>query len=158
MHRGGEHNPVVFAMSTSYSAVMLVLLLAGSYFVVRRLTRRRTLVRAPAWNGGLPRLMPEMTYTATGFSNLVRVIFEAVLRPSTVDDRRETIAEHFRIAIKNGRKEVHIVDRLFFQPIAKGIQWTATLLGRMHNGSVNVYAAYVLISLFIVLMIQVLMR
>ena len=158
MHRGGEHNPVVFAMSTSYSAVMLLLLLAGAYFVVKRLTRTRTLVRAPAWNGGLRRLIPEMTYTATGFSNPVRVIFEAIFRPSTFDDQRETIAKHFRMAIKNGRKDIHIVDRSFFQPIAKGIQWTAMILSRMHTGSVNVYAAYVLLSLFIVLMIQGLMR
>ena len=158
MHRGSEHNPVVFAMSTFYSAVMLLLLLAGVYFVVKRLTRARVVVRAPACDGGLRRLMPEMTYTATGFSNPVRVIFEAIFRPSTFDDRKEMIAGHFRMAIKNGRKEVHIVDRSVFLPIAKGIQWTASHLGRMHTGSVNVYAAYVLISLFIVLMIQGLMR
>ena len=102
--------------------------------------------------------MPEMTYTATGFSNPVRVIFDAVFRPSTFDERKETIAEHFRMAIKNGRRDVHIVDRSFFQPIAKAIQWTAMILSRMHTGSVNVYAAYVLLSLFIVLMIQGLMR
>ncbi len=104
------------------------------------------------------RLMPEMTYTATGFSNPVRVIFEAVFRPSTFYDRKETISKHFRMAIKNGREEVHIVDRSFFLPVAKGIQWIASLLGRMHTGSVNMYAAYVLISLFIVLMIQGLLR
>jgi hydrogenase-4 component B len=158
MHRGGEHNPVVFAMSTFYSAVMLLLLLAGVYFVVKRLTRARVVVRAPAWDGGLRRLMPEMTYTATGFSNPVRVIFEAIFRPSTFDDRKETIAKHFRMAIKNGRKEVHIVDRSIFLPVSKAVQWTASLLGRMHTGSVNVYAAYVLISLFIVLVLQGLMR
>jgi len=106
----------------------------------------------------LRRLMPEMTYTATGFSNPVRVIFEAVFRPSTFDDRKETIAGHFRMAIKNGREQVHIVDRSVFLPIVKAIQWAASLLGRMHTGSVNIYAAYVLISLFIVLMIQGLMR
>ncbi len=45
-----------------------------------------------------------------------------------------------------------------FLPVSRAIQWTASLLGRMHSGSVNVYAVYVLISLFIVLMIQGLMR
>jgi hydrogenase-4 component B len=158
LHQGAQKNPVVFAMSTSYTIVVLLLLLCGSFLIVRGLTKARTVVRRPAWDGGLRRLMPEMTYTATGFSNPVRVIFEAVFRPSTFDDRRETIAEHFRMAIKDGRKEVHIVDRYFFLPVAGGVQRTASLLGRMHTGSVNVYAAYVLISLFIVLMIQGLMQ
>jgi len=158
LHQGTEKNPVVFAMSTSYSFVVLVLLLGGAFVVVRRVTKERTVSRRPAWDGGLRRLMPEMTYTATGFSNPVRVIFEAVFRPSTFDDRKETIAGHFRMAIKNGREQVHIVDRSVFLPIVKAIQWAASLLGRMHTGSVNIYAAYVLISLFIVLMIQGLMR
>ena len=158
LHQGAQKNPVVFAMSTSYTIVVLLLLLGGAFLIVKLLTKARTVVKRPAWDGGLRRLMPEMTYTATGFSNPVRVIFEAVFRPSTFDDRRETIAEHFRMAIKNGRKEVHVVDRYFYLPIARGVQWTALLLGRMHTGSVNVYAAYVLISLFIVLMIQGLMH
>jgi hydrogenase-4 component B len=158
LHQGTQKNPVVFAMSTSYTFVVLALLLGGVFVIVRRLTKARKVVRRPAWDGGLRRLMPEMTYTATGFSNPVRVIFQAIFRPSTFDDRKETIAEHFRMAIKNGRKEVHIVDRSFFLPVTKGVQWTASILGRMHTGSVNVYAAYVLISLFIVLMIQCLMR
>jgi hydrogenase-4 component B len=158
LHQGAQKNPVVFAMSTSYTIVVLLLLLCGAFLIIKALTKARTVVRRSAWDGGLRRLTPEMTYTATGFSNPVRVIFEAVFRPSTFDDRRETVAEHFRMAIKNGRKEVHIVDRYFFLPLARGVQWTASLLGRMHTGSVNVYAAYVLISLFIVLMIQGLMR
>ena len=104
-------------MSTSYTFVVLLLLLGGAFVIIRILTKARTVVRRPAWDGGLRRLMPEMTYTATGFSNPVRVIFEAVFRPSTFDDRKETVAEHFRMAIKNGRKEVHIVDRSSFYPL-----------------------------------------
>ncbi|NCO68213.1 MAG: hypothetical protein COY75_03330 [Nitrospirae bacterium CG_4_10_14_0_8_um_filter_41_23] len=157
LHRGTERNPVVFAMSTSYTLVVLVLLLTGVFILIRVLTKARMVTRKPVWDGGVRRLMPEMTYTATGFSNPVRVIFEAIFRPSMLDERKETIAEHFRTAINNERKEVHIVDRSVFQPIVKWIQSMATLLGRMHSGSVNIYAAYVLISLVIVLIIQALL-
>jgi hydrogenase-4 component B len=154
LHRGTERNPVVFAMSTSYTLVVLVLLLSGVFVLIRVLTKARMVTRKPVWDGGVRRLMPEMTYTATGFSNPVRVIFDAIFRPSTLDERKETIAEHFRTAISNERKEVHIVDRSVFQPIVKWMQSMATLLGRMHTGSVNIYATYVLISLVIVLIIQ----
>ena len=156
LHRGTERNPVVFAMSTSYAVIMLVLLLGGTFILIRALTKSRMVTRRPAWDGGVRRLLPEMTYTATGFSNPVRVIFEAIFRSSTFDDRKETIAAHFRIAIRSERDEVHIMDRSVFQPILKGIRSIASLLGRMHTGSVNVYATYVLISLIIVLIIQAL--
>ena len=98
-----------------------------------------------------------MTYTATGFSNPVRVIFQAVFRPSTFDEIRETVAEHFLIAIKSQRKEVYILERTVLGPLAKLAQSLAILLGKIHSGSVNLYAAYILIALVIVLVIQRLM-
>ena len=157
LHRGSEKNPVLFAMSSSYSLIMLALLLGGAYLCVHGLTRTRRVERRPAWDGGVRRLLPEMTYTATGFSNPVRVIFGAIFRPSTVEDTKETVAKHFRTAIKNGREEVHIVDRLVFRPTVKLVQSLSSVLGRMHGGSVNVYAAYVLISLLCILIIQLLL-
>jgi len=157
LHRGTERNPVVFAMSTSYTVIMLALLLCGTFILIRVLTKSRTVTKGPVWDGGVRRLLPEMTYTATGFSNPIRVIFDAIFRPTTLDERKETIAEHFRTAINNERSEVHIVDRSVFQPIVKWIQSMATLFGRMHSGSVNVYATYVLISLVIVFIIQMLL-
>ncbi len=154
LHRGSEKNPVVFAMSTSYSLVMLVLLLAGAYFCIHGLTRVRKIERKTVWDGGIRRLLPEMTYTATGFSNPVRVVFNAVFRPSTVEDTKETVAEHFRTAIKNGRTEVHIVDRSVVRPIIALMRGISSSLGKMHSGSINVYTAYVIISLVAVLIIQ----
>ena len=41
-----------------------------------------------------------MTYTATGFSNPVRVIFEAILHPAAGEDNTEAVARHFRTAIR----------------------------------------------------------
>jgi hydrogenase-4 component B len=147
LHRGSKVNPVVFAMSTSYTLPTLIVLLVGAYVGVRVFTRKRKVSKQAAWDGGVRRLLPEMTYTATGFSNPVRVIFNAIFRPLTVGDSRETVAEHFRTAIRNGRSDVHIVDRSVFHPVVRVSQWAAAWLGRMHRGSVNVYAAYVLMSL-----------
>ena len=154
LHRGTERNPVVFAMSTSYTFVVLILLLGGSIIFFRVLTRIRKVERGPAWAGGVRRLLPNMTYTATGFSNPVRVIFEAVFRPVVFDEKRETVAEHFLMAVQRQRQEVHILERTIFRPGARLGQWLAALLGKVHSGSVNLYAAYILISLVIVLVIQ----
>jgi len=152
LHRGGPENPVVFAMSTSYMLVVLLGLLLLSYVVIRLwLTRARRSTRRERWDGGVRRLLPEMTYTATGFSNPVRVIFDAIFRPTTVEDTRETVAEHFRMAIRREHQSVHIVDRLVLQPAKNGALELARDLGVMHHGRINAYIAYVLLALLLAL-------
>ena len=111
--RGGRQNPVVFAMLTSYMAVVLVVLLAMAYGLVKVVfTRRRKVLRCACWDGGVRRLLPEMTYSATGFSNPVRVIFEAIFHPTTIENKPDTVTAHFRTAIRRRRIEVHIVQTL----------------------------------------------
>jgi hydrogenase-4 component B len=159
LHRGGKENPVVFAMSTSYMLVALIVLLALTYLIVRLcLTHRRQLGRRPRWDGGVRRLLPEMTYTATGFSNPVRVIFDSVFQPTTVEDTRETVAEHFRVAIRREKERVHLVEKLVFQPIKWAAFWCAGVLAAMHHGRFNAYAAYALSSLLIVLVVFLLFQ
>jgi hydrogenase-4 component B len=97
-------------------------------------------------------LLPEMTYTATGFSNPVGVIFQAIFRPTIVEDTRETVAEHFRTAIRRERAEVHIVDRFVLQPLRRAALRFAGGLATMHRGQLNAYTAYVLVTLVIALL------
>ncbi len=154
LHRGGTANPVVFAMSTSYMVIVLAALLLLTYIVIRlTLTRRRQLARRTRWDGGVRRLLPEMTYTATGFSNPVRVIFDAVFRPTTVLDTREAVADHFRTAIRREQLTVHVVDRWLIQPAREIMTNLADGLARMHHGRINAYAAYVLSAILLALVV-----
>jgi hydrogenase-4 component B len=153
LHRGEERNPVVFAMSTSYMLIALAAILALSFVVFRLLSRGRTLARGAAWAGGLRHLWPEITYTATGFSNPVRVVFDAILRPAAGEDSTEAVAQHFRTAIKRGHTEVHIVDRLILEPPVAALRQLASIARTMHVGHVNAYAAYVLLALLLVLVV-----
>jgi hydrogenase-4 component B len=152
LHRGGAANPVVFAMSPSYMLLVLAGLLAATYIAIRLwLTRGRRLERRAPWDGGVRRLLPEMTYTATGFSNPVRVVFDAIFRPTTVEDTRDTVAEHFRMAIKREKERVHLVDKLVIRPVGGLTLVLARALAAMHHGRINAYVAYVLIMLVLAL-------
>jgi hydrogenase-4 component B len=149
--RGGEQNPVVFAMSPSYSLIALALMLFLAWLVISRWTQQRTAVRRELWAGGIPRLLAEMTYTATGFSNPVRVVFQAVFRPNITEDTRQTVAVHFRTAIRRSREDTPIVDRLFLRPVRSVMAGTANMLAGMHHGRLNTYVAYVLGFFLIIL-------
>ncbi len=154
MHRGTKRNPVIFAMSPSYTVAALFLLLLLVFLTVRLCTSKRTVKQLPAWSGGLKKLTPEMTYTATGFSNPVRVIFNNIFCPIQINNVKETINQHFRSAIKKEEKEPHLLDYIFGRPIINAVQYIANKLGRMHSGRVNAYAAYVIVSLLLVLFLQ----
>ncbi len=154
LHRGGTSNPVVFAMSTSYTVVVLVCLLGLTFILVRWWGRNHGgAVRKPIWAGGLRPLPPELTYTATGFSNPVRVTFNAIFHPTEVEDSSEMVAKHFRMAIKKLILEVHLLDRIFYGPIQRMTMRVAAAFARMHHGKLNVYVAYVLLSLIGVLVL-----
>jgi hydrogenase-4 component B len=157
LHRGAAENPVVFAMSTSYMLVMLILLLMATYVIIRLcLTRRRKLQHRPRWDGGVRHLLPEMTYTATGFSNPVRVIFDAIFRPTTVEDSRQTVGEHFRTGIRREKRRDYLGDKVILFPVKTAAFWLARKLAAMHHGRVNAYACYVLLALLTALAIVLL--
>jgi hydrogenase-4 component B len=153
LHRGGAENPVVFAMSPAYGFVALALFLFMAWFVVTQSTGKRGVARREVWAGGIPRLLPEMAYSATGFSNPVRVVFNAVFRPNLVEDTRQTVAVHFRTAIRRRQKNVYFADSLFFLPLGEAVNWLAKLFAGMHHGRLNAYVAYSLGFLLIVLVV-----
>ncbi|MGB6802602.1 MAG: hypothetical protein WBE31_10060, partial [Candidatus Sulfotelmatobacter sp.] len=70
-----------------------------------------------------------------------------------VEDTRETVAVHFRTAIRRRRDETHLVDRLFFHPVGMIVNSVARLLAGMHHGRLNAYVAYVLGFLILILVL-----
>ena len=154
LHRGAAANPVVFAMSSTYLAVFSAVILGGIYAVVQILSRRRA-ARARVWAGGLRLLRPEMTYTATGFSNPVRVVFEAVFDPQTIENTREAIHDHFRVAITRRRESDYIADRLVTGPLTAKVREYANDLARLHHGRLEGYVTYALGALVVVMLAAV---
>jgi hydrogenase-4 component B len=133
---------------------VLLGLVAVVYLIARfALARHRRTIRRACWDGGVVRLLPEMSYTGTGFSNPVRVIFDAILQPTAVEDTRETVAEHFRTAIRRKRTSVHIVDRVVLMPVRRAGFTMANGLAAMHHGRLNAYVGYGLLALIIALLV-----
>lgn len=133
------------------SLIALTILILLVWFFVTWLTRKRSVERRALWAGGIPRLLPQMTYTATGFSNPVRVVFQSIFQPNITEDTRQTVAVHFRTAIHRQREETHVVDRAFLRPVRMTARWIAEFLARMRHGRLDAYVAYVLAFLLLIL-------
>ncbi len=159
LHRGGKENPVVYAMSPAYTLIVLLLMLgltAGTVWLLA--ARRRRVARGEEWAGGVRRLAPEMTYTATGFSQPVRVIFQAIFHPTVEEESREAAAGYFRLAIRRVQRDVYLPERLVFRPLARLAAGISAGCARMHNGKLNAYAAYVFIALIVVIAVGIIVR
>ncbi len=147
--QGGASNPVVFAISPAYTVIVFPILLGLVFAIFRLLTLGRRMARRAVWVGGLAHFVPALTYTATGFANPVRVIFRAVLRPTMNEQTIEEMPAFFRPTVHREMQEIHVVDRLLLGPVAVCLRGLASTLRRMHSGSVNLYAVYVLATLLV---------
>jgi hydrogenase-4 component B len=142
--------PVVFAMSTGLTFAVIAFLLLVVWVLVRVLRRRRV-NRTRLWDAGLPVLRPDMTYTATAFASPVRVLFDAVLQPVVSSRRYQQGA--FVTGVRHEESSTHIVERWVIKPVTRIVTAIANVLARLHHGRVTHYAAYVLVTLLVTLLI-----
>lgn len=150
LHSDAPRAGVVYAMSTALTFAVLACMLLVVWVLARVLRRRRRVTHRAPWNGGIPRLRPEMAYTPTTFAAPVRVLFDAVFDPEVA--RQEQRQGAFLTARQHHVVHVHLFDRLLVNPLMTGMQATAGWLARMHRGKVTVYAAYVLASFVAVML------
>ncbi|MGH8150188.1 MAG: proton-conducting transporter membrane subunit, partial [Steroidobacteraceae bacterium] len=150
MHSDTPRAGVVYAMSTALSFAVLGLMLLVVWIAARVLRRRRQIARRIPWNGGIPRLQPEMSYTATAFAAPARVLFDAVFSPEVA--RREERQGAFLTAERHHEVRLQLIDRLLIAPLGEAARRLAARLAALHHGRVTAYAGYVLASLIAVML------
>jgi len=79
--------------------------------------------------------------------------FQAISGPNIAEGTRETVAVHFRTAIRRRRDETYLVDRLFFLPVGMAVLWIAQRVAVMHHGRLSAYVAYLIGFLLLLLLI-----
>lgn len=142
---------VVFASSPSYLAVAAGVLLGLLYLGIQVLRRHRKVQHHEPWQGGVKHLPDSTHYTATGFSNPIVVIFRAILRPYRPVEQEIFSTSNFHTAVRREIRESYVVDRLVFFPTAAVVHRVAGILARIHHGKINVYMAYALVTLLMVI-------
>ena len=125
----------------------------GARLGARGLRRYRRIARRSPWGAGLARIQPEMTYNATTFAAPVHVLFDGLLQP-VVTERAEQQGASVTALHREGEL-IHVADRLTLRPLTKAGVWIAARLARMHHGRVTLYAAYIVVTLVVVLLVAV---
>jgi hydrogenase-4 component B len=114
--------------------------------------RPRTVRRVPTWTGGV---LPEAAfeYTATSYAKLIRLYFGPILRP-----RREvTVEVHagtpFPRTVRYGGRVSHVIDERLYGPLHRVAVGGAQLVRRLQSGSLQLYLAYAVTTLIVLLLV-----
>jgi hydrogenase-4 component B len=129
--------------------IALVLIVGSALLVVAR--GRRRAAAAPSWACG-QHVGPELAWTSAGFTKPLRLVLEAVLRPTR--DISQSVRGGVLQEVRYEGHVPHLFDTHGFHPITRVGLWAAARARRLQSGSLTAYVAY-LVALVILLLAAV---
>ncbi|MBI2781277.1 MAG: hydrogenase 4 subunit B [Chloroflexi bacterium] len=149
---GGIAAPVA-GLQAVYAAAPIALLLAavaGIAWLVG--IRPRTVRRVPTWTCGIAP-EPAFEYTATSYAKLIRLYFGPILRPA----REVTVEMHagtpFPRTVRYDGRVSHVIDERLYGPLHRAAVGGAQLVRRLQSGSLQLYLAYAVTTLIVLLLV-----
>lgn len=140
----------------STAGIALIFLLAGAAFAVPLAMRwSRRSVKGPVWDCGLPGLTADNEYTATAFSKPLRMIFSALYRPRREIQAEFEVSPHYPSAIRFESEIELTFEKRLYGPLRERIMAMANRMKGIQAGSINVYLAYIFITLILLLLFGV---
>ena len=129
--------------------VLFLAVAAAAWFVG---IRRRPARHAPTWTcGNVPE--PAFEYTATSYAKLIRLYFGQILRPV----REVTVELHpgtpFPRTVRYHGEARHLIDERVYRPLHRAAVGAAQMTRRLQNGSLQVYLAYTVTAVVILLVL-----
>jgi hydrogenase-4 component B len=143
----------VLGLGAVYAAAALALLLAAiagiTWFVG---VRRRKTRRVPTWTCGIAP-EPAFEYTATSYAKLIRLYFGPILRPV----REISVELHpgtpFPRTVRYRGEVSHVIDERLYGPLHRATVGAAQLVRRLQSGSLQLYLAYAVAALIVLLLV-----
>jgi hydrogenase-4 component B len=136
--------------------ITLLFLFAAAAFAIPLAMRwRRRSVTGPVWDCGLPGLTADNEYTATAFSKPLRMIFSALYRPHREIQAEFDVSPHYPSAIRFVSEIELTFEKRLYGPLREQIMAAAKRMKGIQAGSINVYLAYIFITLILLLLFGV---
>jgi len=157
MARGWALSPgATHGGTISTAGIALFFLLAGAAFALPLAMRwRRRSVSGPAWDCGLPGLTADNEYTATAFSKPLRMIFSALYRPRREIQAEYEVSPYYPSAIRFESEIEPTFEKHLYDPVRQWIMAVANRMKGIQAGSINLYLAYIFITLILLLLFGV---
>ena len=136
---------IALALAAGVAATVVVLSVLGAS------PRRRI---SETWGCGRILQTPRMEYTATAFSNPFQRVFDFLYRPlPAVDIDAHPESRFFVRTIRYRNETRSVIDDWLYGPIAAAMRVATGGVRRLQSGSANLYLAYILAALLVLLVL-----
>ncbi len=120
-------------------------------FVLVRLIGGKASTRiSETWTCG-EKLVPEMEYTGTSFSQPFEIIFKKILMPHQAMENSFNVAPYFGGSIKFKSNIKSGVERYLYKPLINLVLWLSDKIRKIQSGSIHSYLSYIFVTLVILL-------
>ncbi|MGH7641001.1 MAG: proton-conducting transporter membrane subunit [Candidatus Dormibacteria bacterium] len=140
-------------ISPPYILIVLVAVI-GLVALALRLMGGRPRRDAEVWAGGISDYRASFQYTATGFTNPMRVIFGSVYQSRRQIEGDYRQAPHFARSIRYVHHFVEPVDAYLYAPLLRTTRGLSRRLSLLQSGSVSLYLLYVVVVFIVVLLVH----
>lgn len=121
-------------------------------FLLRAAARRRPERLAPTWGCGIA-LTPRMEYSASAFSQPLRMIFRQILRPRPELEARHEVSPYFACYLRYRTEITPVFERYLYGPAARLLVEASHRLRGIQAGGIRLYLAYILATLVFLLVV-----
>lgn len=135
--------------------VLLALLAVPGFavlFLLRASARARRERLGPTWVCGIA-LTPRMEYSASAFSQPLRMIFRQILRPRPELEARHEVSPYFACYVRYRTEITPVFERYLYGPAARLLVEASHRLRGIQAGGIRLYLAYILATLVFLLVV-----
>ncbi len=137
------------AFSPTYLVLFLVAVTVVPVAIYRASRPRGATKRVPVWDGGIVSYKARMQYTATTYSNPVRVTFDRLYHPDVHIDRASDDPAGRSGPVQYRTQVLPLFERYLYRPVVRSVRALARFVQPIQSGDVNLYLLYILLVVVI---------
>jgi len=139
------------ALSTVAIAVSLLITMISALVLLKLFFRKSQIEYGDSWDCGLLALNARMQYTATAFTKPLKVIFKKVYMPKREVSITYSVDKLFVSSMRYSGEVLPFLTKYLLNPLYNGINNVSNKLKFMQAGSLQLYLAYILVTLITLL-------
>ncbi|NTW04756.1 MAG: hydrogenase 4 subunit B [Peptococcaceae bacterium] len=139
------------SMDSLSLGILLVLAIPVVLLITRFIGGRTKRSKDETWNCGKT-LIPAMEYTATSFSNPIRIIFRYIFWPSQDIIKEDKGSPYFTKSIKYRSRITPVFEEYLYRPINWAVIYISDKMGSVQSGSIHIYLTYILATIIALLL------
>ena len=105
------------------------------------------------WDGGIVRFKPSMQYTATTYTNPIRVTFDELYQPNVHVERASDDPAGRSGPVHYRSQVTPLFERYLYDPLIRSVERLAALVRPLQSGDVNLYLLYVFLVVLVAYLI-----